>query len=133
MYAGLATRDADADPLAAARALLPLLPDALIRRLAPSWPAPLVLASNLGTLPAGVVAPIGVAATSVLNRSITPPTTRGAARRTGAGLSAWWGSTGTTATLCVAGADPDAFPDVSSLCDHLDAVLRRRGLAPTSW
>lgn len=121
------------DPLAAARALLPLLPDGLIRRLAPRWPAPLVLASNLGTLSDALLCPAGRRATSALNRSITPPTTRGAARRTGAGLSAWWTSTGETATFCVAGADPDAFPDVGTLREHAERVLRRRGLAPTSW
>jgi len=129
VYAGLADRDAAADPLAAARAVLPLLPASVVRLLAPRWPAPRVLASNLGTLPAGVLSPTGVTAGSVLNRSLTPPTTRGAARRTGAGLSAWWGSTGTTATLCVAGADPDAFPDADTLRTHLEAVLRDRGIA----
>ena len=132
-YAAVQDQDPAADPLAAARALLPLLPDALVRRLAPSWPAPLVLASNLGALSPTLVAPTGTAASSVLNRSITPPTSRGAARRTRAGLSAWWGTAGPTATLCVAGADPDAFPDVATLQAHLDRVLAARGLTGTTW
>ena len=132
-YAALQDQDPADDPLAAARALLPLVPDALVRRLAPSWPAPLVLASNLGALSPTLVAPTGTPAGSVLNRSITPPTSRGAARRTRAGLSAWWGTAGPTATLCVAGADPDAFPDIDTLQAHLDRVLDRRGLHGISW
>jgi len=132
-YAALQDQNAADDPLAAARALLPLVPDALVRRLAPSWPAPLVLASNLGALSPTLVAPTGTPAGSVLNRSITPPTSRGAARRTRAGLSAWWGTAGPTATLCVAGADPDAFPDIDTLQAHLDRVLDRRGLHGISW
>jgi hypothetical protein len=132
-YGALASRPAEDDPLAAARALLPLVPGWLVRRLAPSWPAPAVLGSHLGALPSGVVAPTGVAATSVLNRSITPPTTRGAARRTGSVLSAWWGSASGTATLCIAGANPDAAVDAETLRAGVAGVLRRRGLAWTSW
>jgi len=132
-YAALAHRHLEDDPLTVARALLPLLPDALLRRLAPGWRRPAVLASNLGTLSDAVVAPTGTAATSVLNRSITPPTTRGAARRTGSCLSAWWGATGTTATFCLAGGDPDASPDAAMLARHVAEVLARRGLAASSW
>lgn len=132
-YAALARRDPREDPLATARAILPLLPDRVIRRLAPTWRPPLVLASNLGTLGVTLAAPAGAPALSVLNRSITPPTTRGEARRTGSCLSAWWGAAGPTATLCVAGADPDASPDRASLSDAVVAVLARRGLSAAPW
>jgi len=110
------------DPLALARALLPLVPDALVRRLAPTWPVPLVLASNLGRVSPAVEAPCGVPASAVLNRAITQAPAR-------AGLSAWWGRTETTATLCVAA----PYGSAAALRTLVDGVLTRRGLTPSWW
>ncbi|MEP9383236.1 hypothetical protein [Nocardioides sp. KR10-350] len=121
------------DPLAAIRPLLQLVPDAVVRRAATSWPSPLVLASNLGRLSPALEAPVGVPARAVVNRAIYQRGTRNAARRSRAGLSAWWDRAGDTATLCVTGADPDVFPCADVLRSLVERVYARRGLTPSFW
>jgi hypothetical protein len=121
------------DTLTPLKPLMQMLPDRVVAQLARTMTAPLCLCSNLGDLPAGFAAPLGVPATSVLMRSVTQHVTPSMMRRTRGGLNTWWSRHGRTVTLGVLGVDPDHFGRQDELARLVREACRRWGVDATSW
>ncbi|NPC96339.1 hypothetical protein [Nocardioides sp. zg-DK7169] len=119
------------DPLEPWQPLLQMVPDRALARLARDQSAPLCLCSNLGELDDDYRAPLGVEATSVMMRSVTPGATRGQMRRARGGVSAWWSSHGDRATLSVVCLDPEL--PAERLTPLLLAACASWGVPATAW
>lgn len=113
--------------------LVQMLPDIVVAQASKSATAPLCLCSNLGDRGARARSIGGLQARSVAMRSITQNTTAQLLRRTKGGVSVWWNTSGETATLCVTGLDPDAFPTVEHLRRLVAEEYDRWQLTPTFW
>ncbi len=113
--------------------LVQMLPDVVVAQVSKSATAPLCLCSNLGDRGERARSLGGVQARSVAMRSITQNTTAELLRRTRGGVSVWWNTSGETATLCVTGLDPDAFPTADRLQQLVADEYHRWRLTPTVW
>jgi hypothetical protein len=127
-YGALATAPAPPVPLA----LVQMLPDRIVRKL-PQPPPAMVLASNLGELPAPFLKIGAVTARSVAATAHYPGVGPAELASIGRGVTGWLTVAGSRTTLSVCGLDPTGIPGTARLRELLTRELTGWGIHIGLW